>query len=166
MTSSGGTSVTSTRVEAIAGFLEGAGIPFELIEHAPTASALGEARLEGWSPERVAKTIVLHDGARYLLAAVSAADRLAMHKLRDLLGADRRLRFADEQEIQRDFPSMEVGAVPPFGPFVPAAEVIDAALARQPRILCPAGDHRHSVIVSPRDLVRVMDAKVADVCEE
>lgn len=165
MTGAGGP-VSSTRSEAIAAFLEGAGISFEMVEHAPTTRATAEARLEGWSPELVAKTIVLHDGSRYVLAVVSAADRLSMHKLRGLLGADDQLRFADEAEMQRDFPSMEVGAVPPVGPFVPAAEVIDAALARQPRVLCPAGDHRHSVIVDPRDLVRAMDAKIADISED
>ena len=42
-----------------------------------------------------------------------------MNKLRDLLGATRQLRLASEAEIARAFPSLEVGAVPPFGPMVP-----------------------------------------------
>jgi len=49
---------------------------------------------------------------------------------------------------------------------VPAAEVIDSALAAQERILCPAGDHRHSVLVDPRDIVRVTSARTADVWED
>ena len=56
--------------------------------------------------------------------------------------------------------------MPPFGPLVPAAEVIDKKLAAHPRIMCPAGDHRHSVIVDPRDVVRVTAAQIADICEE
>jgi len=81
-------------------------------------------------------------------------------------GATRRLRLASEDEIAREFPSLEVGAVPPFGPMVPAAEVMDRALVEQGRILCPAGDHRHSVLVDPREIVRITAAKVADICKD
>lgn len=139
---------------------------FELVEHEPTISAAAEARVAGRSPEQVAKTIVLHDGSAYVIAAVSAADRLDLHKLRELLGADRHLRLASEDQIARDFPLLEVGAVPPFGPMVPAAEVIDRALAAQKRILCAAGDHRHSVLVDSADVVRATGAMIADICEQ
>ncbi|MGN6372319.1 MAG: aminoacyl-tRNA deacylase [Solirubrobacteraceae bacterium] len=161
-----GGAVTTTYVGAIVGFLRGAGVSFELVEHEPVTSAPVEARTAGQSPERTAKTIVLHDGSAYAIVAVTAADRLDLHKLRELLGASRQLRLATEQEIARDFPFLEVGAVPPFGPMVPSAEVIDSTLARQPRILCPAGDHRHSVLLDPRDVVRITAATVADIREE
>ncbi len=157
--------VTNTRVDAIVGFLEGAEVAYELIEHEPVTNAASEAHIANLSPERVAKTIVLHDGHAYVIAAVSAADRLDLHRLRDLFGASRQLRLASEAEIARDFPSLEVGAVPPFGPMVPAAEVIDKALAAQEQILCPAGDHRHSVLVDPREVVRITGATVAEICE-
>ncbi len=159
--------VAKTRVEAIVEFLEGAQVPFELVEHEPTMSAAAEARVAGVEPARVAKTIVLHDGRAYVIAAVPAAYRLDLGKLRELLGAARhRLRLATEEEIARDFPALEVGAVPPFGPMVPAAEVIDRRLLDQPQILCPAGDHRHSVLLDPQDVVRVTSATVADISEE
>ncbi|HUH80382.1 MAG TPA: YbaK/EbsC family protein [Solirubrobacteraceae bacterium] len=157
--------VTPTHADAIVGFLRGAGIDFELVEHEPTMTAVAEARTAHLPPEQVAKTIVLHDGSAYVIAAISAADRLDLHKLRELLGASRQLRLASEAEIARDFPSLEVGAVPPFGPMVPAAEVIDLTLAAQRRILCPAGDHRHSVLLDPHEAVRITAAKVADICE-
>ena len=158
--------VTNTRVEAIKQYLEGAGVAFELTEHEPVASAGAEARMLARSPETVAKTVVLHDGRAYVIAAIPASDRLDLHKLRQRLGATRQLRLASEGEIARDFPSLEVGAVPPFGPMVPAAEVIDEALTRQPKITCPAGDHRHSVSLDPREVIRITGAVVADVCED
>jgi Cys-tRNA(Pro)/Cys-tRNA(Cys) deacylase len=163
---SGPSAMTTTRVDAIVGFLEGAKVTYELIEHKLVMSAGAEARVAGQPPQTVAKTVLLHDGSVYVIAAISAADRLDLRKLRDLLGATRQLRLATEAEIARDFPSLEVGAVPPFGPMVPAAEVIDSALVEQPRILCPAGDHRHSVLVDPREVVRITAAKVADICED
>jgi Ala-tRNA(Pro) deacylase len=157
---------TTTRAEAIVEFLRGEGVDYELIEHEPTMSAAGEARTMHQSPDQVAKTIVLHDGSVYVIAAIPASERLDLHKLREVLGATRRLQLANESEIARDFPSLEVGAVPPFGPMVPAAEVIDSALLKPPRILCPAGDHRHSVLVDPMDVMRITGATTAFICQE
>lgn len=158
--------LTSTHAEAVAAYLEGEGVACRLIEHEPTMSAVAEARAANLSPDQVAKTVVLHDGAAYVIAAIPASDRLDLHKLRDVLGATRHLRLASEDEIARDFPSFEIGAVPPFGPIMPAAEVIDSALVPQQRILCPAGDHRHSVLVDPHEVVRITAARVADICED
>jgi len=159
-------SLVPTRVAAIVEYLDGAGVPFELLEHEPVMSAVAEARVAQRPQQQVAKTVVLHDGEAYSIAAVPASERLALHKLRDLLGASRRLRLATEEEIARDFPTLEVGAIPPFGPMAPAAEVIDSTLVEQERILCPAGDHRHSVLVDPSEVVRITAAKTADICED
>jgi prolyl-tRNA editing enzyme YbaK/EbsC (Cys-tRNA(Pro) deacylase) len=142
------------------------GVSFELLEHEVTMSASEEANATDWPTEQVAKTVVLHDGGLYAIAAIPGSDRLDLHKLRSMLGASRHLRLASEDEIARDFPSLEVGAIPPFGPMVPAVEVIDSALARQQRIVCPAGDHRHSVLIDPSEVIRLMDAKTGDICEE
>lgn len=155
-----------TRHDAIVEFLEGERVPYELLEHEPAMTAVAEARVAGRSPDEVAKTVVLHDGRVCVIAAIPAGYRLDVHKLRALLGASRRLQLASEVEIARDFPSFEVGALPPFGPLVPAAEVIDAALMKHERILCCAGDHRHSVLVDPHDVVRMTAARIADISED
>ena len=167
MTGNGSSSgPATTRVDAIVQFLQGAGVAYELIEHESVMSAAAEARATHFNPEQVAKTVVLHDGSAYVITAVPASERLDLHKVREILGASRQLRLASEAEIARDFPSLEVGAVPPFGPMVPMAEVIDSSLMQQERIVCPAGDHRHSVLVDPREVVRVTAAKTAHICEE
>jgi Ala-tRNA(Pro) deacylase len=158
--------IVTTRVKAIVEFLDGLGIAYELVKHEPVMSATAGARVANLPPEQVAKTVVLHDGSVYVIAAIPASERLDLQKLRELLGATRQLRLATEAEIACDFPTLEVGAVPPFGPMVPAAEVIDSALVHQGRILCPAGDYRHSVLVDPRDVVRVTAARTADICED
>jgi prolyl-tRNA editing enzyme YbaK/EbsC (Cys-tRNA(Pro) deacylase) len=158
--------MAKTRVEAIVGFLDGTGIPYELVEHEPVMSAAEEARVAQLPPVQVAKTVVLQDGRAYVIAAVSAACRLDLGKLRNVLGATRQLRLASEAEIAHHFPSLEPGALPPFGPMVPAAAVIDSALLEHERILCPAGDHSHSVLVDPRDVMRITAADTADISED
>ncbi len=155
-----------TRFEAILAFLEGAGISCELVEHEPTMSASADARATHKPPDQAAKTIFLHDGKAYMVVAVPASERLDLNKVRELFNATRHLRLASEEEIAADFPTLEVGAIPPFGPMLPAAEVIDRRLLAHDRILVPAGDHRHSVLVDPRDILRVTAATTADICEE
>lgn len=160
------TAITTTHVDAVTEFLEGALIEYELVEHEPVTSAAAEADAAHQRPDRVAKTLVLQDAHTYVIAAIPASDRLDLHKLRQLLGATRQLQLASEDQIARDFPTLEVGAIPPFGPMVPAAEVIDRSLLEHERILCPAGDHRHSVVVDPREVVRITAARVADICQD
>jgi len=156
----------TTRYEAITDYLEGAGVEYELIEHEPTMSAAADAAATRHSPDEVVKSIVLRDGGAYVIAAIPASQRLDLHKLRQLLGATRQLRLATEEEIAHEFPSLEVGAVPPFGPMVPAAEVVDRGVLRAHRVLCPAGDHTHSVLVDPSELVRITAAQTADITQD
>jgi Ala-tRNA(Pro) deacylase len=156
----------TTGVAAFVGYLDGHGIEYELVEHEPTMSAAAEADVTHRPKGQVAKTIVLQDDGGYVLAIVPASERLDLHKLRTLLGTTKSLKLATEGQIAEDFPTLEVGAVPPIGPMLPRAEVVDQRLLEQSRILCAGGDHRHSVLLDPRDIVRIADAKVADVCAD
>jgi prolyl-tRNA editing enzyme YbaK/EbsC (Cys-tRNA(Pro) deacylase) len=158
--------MTSTGVAALVEYLDGQALAYQLVEHPPTMSATAEAKATGRPPAQVAKTVVLQDGAAYALAIIPASEQLDLRKLRALLGASRRLRLATEKEMARDFPAFEVGAVPPVGPSLPIAEVVDRRLLEEPRILCAGGDHRHSIVLDPRELVRITEATVADVCHE
>jgi Ala-tRNA(Pro) deacylase len=160
------TALTSTHSAAVVEYLHGHGVAFDVVEHPPTTSAAAEAKATGRAPEAVAKTIVLQDGPAYALAILPASERLDVRKVRDLLTAGKDLRFATEEEIARDFPGLEVGAVPPVGPMLPMAEVIDRHLLSHARILCAGGDHRHSIVLDPQDLLRLTSATVGDICAE
>jgi Ala-tRNA(Pro) deacylase len=166
MTSNPHSGFSATRIAAVTEYLRGEGIQHEVIEHRETMSAAAEAAATDHPPQQVAKTVVLHDGGAYLLAVIPASRRLDLHKLRELLGASKSLQLANERQISEDFPQLEVGAVPPLGPMVPAAEVIDQRLLDEERVLCAGGDHTHSVLLDPRDMVAATDATVADICED
>jgi len=166
MTDAARGAVSTTHVSAITEFLDGARIAHEVIEHDEVMSAAAEASATHVPPDQVAKTVVLLAGDAYVIAAIPASERLDLHKLRDILGAPRELHLATEDQIAREFPAFAVGAIPPFGPMVPAAEVIDRRLLEHPRVLCPAGDHRHSVFVDPRDVITVTKAHTGDICQD
>ena len=64
-----------------------------------------------------------------------------------------------------DFPAYEVGAVPPVGPDTPA-ELIDARLLAYSHVLCSAGDHEHSFLLDPADIVRLTNAQTVDLRQD
>jgi prolyl-tRNA editing enzyme YbaK/EbsC (Cys-tRNA(Pro) deacylase) len=77
-----------------------------------------------------------------------------------------KLRLVTEDEMAADFSQFELGAIPPLGEMLPAPEIVDRQLLDHDRILCNGGDHTHSVLLDPSDIVRASDAQVADVCED
>lgn len=160
------TSLSTTGIAAVTEALRGEGIRHDVLEHDETMSAAAEAAATDRPQHQVAKTIVLHDQGAYMLAVVPASHRLDLHKLREVVGASGSLHLASEAQMAQDFPALEVGAVPPLGPMVPAREVIDRRLLEEERVLCAGGDHRHSIVLDPRDIVTTMDATVADICED
>src|SRR5438445_13089782 len=141
-------------------------VSFELIEHAHSESAAAEARAAHLPAEQTAKTVVLHTAGGYRFAVIPASDRLDLAKAADSLDVRRHdLRLATEAEMTADFPTYDVGAIPPIGPDTPA-EVVDMRLLAYQHVLCPAGDHEHSFLLDPADIVRLTSAQTVDLRED
>jgi Ala-tRNA(Pro) deacylase len=152
-------------VALVASFLREAGVQHEVIEHEPTFSTLDEADAVRADPRHSAKTLVLHDRGGWRIAVLPANHRLDMNAARRLLGGTTHLRLAREDEMAEAFPGFDVGALPPVGPMLPMPEVIDVRLLYTDEIVCPGGDHRHAVRLDPRDLIRLAEPRVGDICE-
>jgi Ala-tRNA(Pro) deacylase len=147
-------------------YLRDHGVSFDVVEHARSESAAAEARAVSLPAEQTAKTVVLRTPDGYRFAVVCGSDRLNLHKAADALGVSRhQLRFASEAEMAASFPAYEVGAIPPIGPDTPA-ELLDLRLLDYGQVLCPAGDHEHSLLVDPLDIVRVTGALKVDVRQD
>jgi Ala-tRNA(Pro) deacylase len=146
--------------------LEQLGIAYEVVEHPRGMTAAAEARAAGVTPENAAKAVLLRDADGYRLAVVPASERVDLHKLRELLDAGKELRLASEDEMAAEFPGFELGAIPPLGEMLPAAEIVDRRVLDHERVLCNGGDHSHSLLLDPRDIVRASSAVEADICED
>jgi len=141
-------------------------VPAELIEHAHSESAAAEARAAHLPAEQMAKTVVLHTPAGYTFAVIPASDMLDLSKTASALDVGRHeLRLATEADMAADFPDYEVGAIPPLGPDTPA-EIFDMRLLAYQRVLCAAGDHEHSLLLDPTDIIRVSSAQTADLRQD
>ena len=152
-------------VELVRSYLAEAGVTHEVLEHSPTFSASDEAEAVGAQLRDAAKTLALRDHDRWWLAVMPAGHRLDIDRARRLLRASRHLRLGTEEEMRSAFPQYEVGALPPVGPQLPAPELIDVRLLYRERIVCAGGDHRHAIRLDPRELIRLTEPRVGDICE-
>ena len=102
----------------------------------------------------------------YVRAVIPASHRLDLHKLREVTGGGRhKVHLATEDDMRRDFPEFELGAVPPLGGQRNSV-VVDERVAERETVVVEAGSHDESVRLATAELVRAADAKVADICED
>jgi Ala-tRNA(Pro) deacylase len=150
----------------VTGFLEEAGVDFDVLEHARTERAADEAAALGIGPEEVAKTLVLVAPSGNVRAVLAASERIDVHKVADVLGVGgKKVHLATEDDLARDYSDFELGAVPPFGG--PEDQVlVDERLAGRDSVVLEAGTHEKSVRLKAADLVRLTGARVADICRE
>ena len=147
--------------------LEARGVPYELLPHAHTETALAEAHVLGVDPRDVAKTIVVSTSEGYVRAVVPATERLDLKKLRELLGASKKdVQLASESDLARDYQEFDLGAVPPIGGSRRDGVVIDRRLLERDLLVLEAGNHDESIRLGRDDLVKATDAQVADISQD
>jgi len=146
--------------------LDEAGVSYELLPHAHTETALAEAEALGVAPDDVAKTLVVKVPGGYTRVVLPASARLDMHKLREIHGGGRHtVRLATEEDLRRDYPEFELGAVPPIGGGRTDPVVVDPKVAEQESVVIEAGSHDESLRLAAADLVQVTGAAVTDISE-
>jgi Ala-tRNA(Pro) deacylase len=151
----------------VTGVLDKAGIDYEVLEHAHTERAADEAAALGVAPEEVAKTLVLTTPGGNLRAVLPASERLDLPKVADLLGVGhKKVLLATEDDLKRDYPDFDLGAVPPLGGKEGDQVIVDSRLAARDSVVLEAGSHERSVRLKAADLVRLSGAQVADICKE
>jgi Ala-tRNA(Pro) deacylase len=135
----------------VTSFLDEAGVEYEVLDLAP---------------EEVAKTLVLTTPEGNARAVLPASERIDLRKVGDLVGASgKKVQLASEDELARDYPEFELGAVPPFGGRADRV-IVDERLASRDSIALEAGSHERSVRMKAADLVRLTGAQVADISRE
>src|SRR5437764_13503302 len=107
------------------------GVPFEAIAHQQAYTSIAEARALGIDASEVLKTVAMRVAGSYALMAIPATYRLDMHLVQAAVG-DRHIRLATEEELLRDFPDFELGALAPLGS-LPGAPLYGAQAIIQQR---------------------------------
>jgi Ala-tRNA(Pro) deacylase len=146
--------------------LDDAEVSYEVLPHAHTETALAEAEALGVSPSDVAKTLVVKVPGGYARAVLAASARLDLEKMREIHGAGRhKVHLATEEDLRRDYPEFELGAVPPIGGRKDPV-VIDQNVAEQETVVIEAGSHEESLRIAAADLLELTGAAVTDISED
>jgi Ala-tRNA(Pro) deacylase len=146
--------------------LDRAAVPYELIPHERSVTAVAEARTVGVEPDEVAKTIVIETQQGAVRAVLPASQRLDLRKLRSALDVRGKPRLATEDELARDYPEFELGAVPPLGGAHADRVLVDCRVVDHDSLVLEAGSHEHSVRLRAQDLLALTGASVADICSD
>jgi len=133
--------------------LEAHGVPFEPIVHQQAYTSIDEARALGIDASEVLKTVAMRVAGGYALMVIPASCRLDMHLVQAAVG-DRHVRLATEQELLRDFPDFELGALPPLGSLLGAPLYVDQEVLRHETVVFAAGSQTESVQLKTADLLR------------
>ena len=131
--------------------LEQRGSAFELLPHRQAYTSTDEARALGIDAGEVLKTLAVHTGPGYVLVVIPAARRLDLHLVRDALG-DHQARLASEEELARDFPGYQLGALPPLGALLGSRMYVDPAVLEHDLVVFAAGSQTESVRMAAREL--------------
>ena len=131
--------------------LEQRGSAFELLPHRQAYTSTDEARALGIDAGEVLKTLAVRTGPGYALMVIPASRRLDLHLVRDAL-ADHQARLASEEELGRDFPGYQLGALPPLGALLGSQLFIDPEVLNHDLVVFAAGTQTESVRMGTREL--------------
>jgi Ala-tRNA(Pro) deacylase len=134
-------------------YLETHGGPFEPIAHEQAYTSVDEARALGIDASEVLKTVAMRVAGGYALMAIPATCRCDMHLVQAAVG-DRHVRLATEEELLRDFPDFELGALPPLGSLLGARLYVDEEALQHETVAFAAGRQTESVQLKTADLLQ------------
>jgi Ala-tRNA(Pro) deacylase len=146
--------------------LDEADVEYEVLPHAHTESALAEAEALGVAADDVAKTLVVTVPEGYVRVVVPASARVDLRKVRELHGGGKhKVHLASEDDLRRDYPEFELGAVPPIGGRQDPV-IVDPKVAERESVVIEAGTHDESVRIAAADLLELTGAAVSDISED
>lgn len=138
------------------------GASFRVVRTERATSAEESAALQGIEVDQLIRTIVVRRGAGdYVFVLVPGGRQIDWPSLRAHLGVSR-LSLPDKEEA-KEATGYERGAITPFAAATAWPVVADASLTDAPLVAIGAGAHGVNLHLDPSDLVRVLDADVADV---
>ena len=95
--------------------------------------------------------MAVRTGSGYVLVVIPASRRLDLHLAREALG-DRRARLASEEELGRDVPDYELGALPPLGALLDARVYVDPEVWGHDTVTFAAASQTESVKLATQEL--------------
>lgn len=131
----------------LSGYLDARGARYEVRQHQPSRSSAETARVARILPHQLAKSVIVEDDSRCLMAVLPADRTVMLGHLARLLGR-KDLRLSDENRIAMLFDDCDPGAVPPVGMAWGLETIVDDALEASDVVYLESGDHAHLLQMS------------------
>ena len=140
-----------------------AGLRFTVTQLGRVISLEEAAAARGVRPEDIVKTLVVRRGeGDFLFVLVPGDRRFSWPKLRALLGSNR--VSMPDAEVAREVTGYERGTITPFGATHAWPVVADASIAGRV-VSLGAGAHGVALTADADDIVRVLEAELADISD-
>ncbi len=139
------------------------GVAFQTTRHGPVRNLAEAAQARGLTPDRVLKSIVVRRGeGDHLFVLVPGGRTISWPKLRGELSVNRlSMPSADDALAVTGYAR---GTITPFGSLTPLPVIADATIPAGP-VSIGGGDHGVAFTVDSAELLRVLDARIADATE-
>jgi Ala-tRNA(Pro) deacylase len=148
-------------------YLDNKKVDYEIINHQQVFSTVEEAKTLGIDADEIAKALVIHitHVGNQALVVIPGGHKVSTTKIKELFGT-KHARLALEDELARDYPLFELGAVPPFGDLLQLPVYIDSRLVAHDSVIFSGGTHTGSVKMSMHDFLNIANGSLVDVAEE
>jgi Ala-tRNA(Pro) deacylase len=140
-------------------YLDLQGIPYEHHVHRTAYTAQEVAAEEHIPGKMVAKTVLVKEDNRLVMAVLPASIKVDLATLKNTLQA-REVRLASEFEFTGLFPDSEVGAMPPFGNLYGIPVYVEKSLTKDHEIVFNAGTHQDTIRMRYDDFARLVQPTV------
>ena len=131
----------------LSGYLDARGARYDVRAHQPSYTSAETARVAHILPHQLAKSVIVEDDSRCMMAVVPADRTVMLGHLSRLLGR-KALRLSDESRIAMLFDDCDRGAVPPVGMAWGLETIVDDELEASDVVYMESGDHEHLLQMS------------------
>ena len=136
-------------------YLNRAGVPYDVMEHERTSSALENAHAAHVPTHKLAKGVLLRCSDGYVLATVPASHYVRLEEVGRCLHHP--VCLASEHEVTDLFDDCAPGAIPVLGDAYKIRTIIDERLERLRDIYFEGGDHTSLVHIKGPDFDELTD---------
>jgi Ala-tRNA(Pro) deacylase len=127
---------------------------YDLVAHPRSRFSIETADVADVPGDRLVKAVLLEDDDGMVLAVLPSTCSIHLGHLST--ETHRRLRLADEGELQDVFTDCKPGAIPPLGPAYGLRTILDDSLEAQPDVFFEAGDHEHLVHMTAQQFMALV----------
>ena len=125
-------------------FLDRERVKHVSIVHSTAYTAQEVAASAHITGKELAKTVIVELDGEMAMAVLPANRKIVLQDLREVTGSDQ-VKFASEEEFQKQFPDCETGAMPPFGNLYGLPVYVDHSLTEDEEIVFQAGTHSDAI---------------------